>query len=247
MVRINTVPMKVLMVEDDRRLGTVVARGLRRSGHVVEIAATIEEARWQISDVRFDVLILDVMLPDGDGFGFCHELRAAGNWTPVLMLTARGSVVDRVRGLDVGADDYLVKPFAFAELEARLRALDRRGPSDRPTTIVVGELQVDPAAHRVTLGTEELTLTGRRFSLLEFFARRADQVLSRSMILDQVWDWAFDGDPRIVDVYVSSIRQVLASHTGGPRIETVRGVGYVLRPTPPAHDEPVGAGAEARS
>jgi two-component system OmpR family response regulator len=146
------------------------------------------------------------------------------------MLTARDAVTDRVRGLDVGADDYLVKPFAFAELEARLRALDRRGPSDRPTSIVVGRLEIDPASHRTTIGALELDLTGRQFSLLEFFARRADQVLTRSQILDQVWDWAFDGDPRIIDVYVRALRQALGEGSGVPRIETVRGVGYALRP-----------------
>ena len=222
--------MKILMLEDDQRLRSIVARGLQRSGHSVDVAGTLEEARWFLSETRHDVLILDVMLPDGDGFGLCRELRAAGDWSPVLMLTARDAVADRVRGLDVGADDYLVKPFAFAELEARLRALDRRGPSDRPTSIVVGELELDPGAHRAMVGERDLGLTGRQFALLEFFARRADQVLTRAQILDQVWDWAFDGDPRIIDVYVRSLRQALGADPDGPRIETVRGVGYALRP-----------------
>jgi two-component system OmpR family response regulator len=222
--------MKILVLEDDERLRSVLARGLQRSGHIVDVAGTVEEARWFLSETKHDVLVLDVMLPDGDGFTLCRELRAAGNWSPVLMLTARDAVTDRVRGLDVGADDYLVKPFAFAELEARLRALDRRGPSDRPTSVVVGELALDPAAHRATVGSRDLGLTGRQFSLLEFFMRRADQVLSRAQILDQVWDWAFDGDPRIIDVYVRSLRQALGSEPGAPWIETVRGVGYALRP-----------------
>ena len=222
--------VKILMLEDDLRLRTVVVRGLHRSGHSVDLAGTVEEARWLISETTHDVLILDVMLPDGDGFGLCRELRASGNWSPVLMLTARDAVTDRVRGLDVGADDYLVKPFAFAELEARLRALDRRGPSTRPTSLVVGTLELDPSAHRATLGSRQLDLTGRQFSLLEFFARRADQVLSRSQILDQVWDWAFDGDPRIIDVYIRLLRQQLGPDVGSPWIETVRGVGYALRP-----------------
>ncbi len=222
--------MKILMLEDDDRLGSVIVRGLRRSGHTVDLAGTVEEARWLVSETKHDVLVLDVMLPDGDGFSLCRELRAAGNWTPVLMLTARDAVTDRVRGLDAGADDYLVKPFAFAELEARLRALDRRGPSDRPSNIVVGDLELDPAAHRVTLGSRDVRLTGRQFSLLEFLARRADQVLTRAQILEQVWDWAFDGDPRIIDVYVRSLRQALGSHSRAPWIETVRGVGYALRP-----------------
>ena len=222
--------MKILMLEDDDRLRSVIVRGLRRSGHTVDLAGTVEEARWLVSETKHDVLVLDVMLPDGDGFSLCRELRAAGNWTPVLMLTARDAVTDRVRGLDAGADDYLVKPFAFAELEARLRALDRRGPSDRPSNIVVGDLELDPAAHRVTVGSRDVRLTGRQFSLLEFFARRADQVLTRAQILEQVWDWAFDGDPRIIDVYVRSLRQALGSHSRAPWIETVRGVGYALRP-----------------
>ena len=223
--------MKILVLEDDQRLRSLLARGLHRSGHTVDVAGTVEEARWLLSETKHDVLVLDVMLPDGDGFTLCRELRAAGDWSPVLMLTARDAVTDRVRGLDVGADDYLVKPFAFAELEARLRALDRRGPSDRPTTVVCGGLELDPAAHRATVGSRDLELTSRQFSLLEFFARRADRVLTRAQILDQVWDWAFEGDPRIIDVYVRSLRQALGADPGGPRIETVRGVGYVLRPT----------------
>ena len=225
--------VKILMLEDDQRLRGVVVRGLHRSGHIVDVAGTVEEARWLISETTHDVLILDVMLPDGDGFSLCRELRSGGDWSPVLMLTARDAVTDRVRGLDVGADDYLVKPFAFAELEARLRALDRRGPSTRPTSLVVGTLELDPASHRATLGSRELNLTARQFSLLEFFARRADQVLSRSQILDQVWDWAFDGDPRIIDVYVRLLRQQLGPDVGSPWIETVRGVGYALRPKRP--------------
>jgi two-component system OmpR family response regulator len=222
--------VKILMLEDDVRLRVIVVRRLVRSGHAVDVAGTIEEARWLRSETTHDVLVLDVMVPDGDGFGFCRELRAAGDWSPVLMLTARDAVTDRVRGLDVGADDYLVKPFAFAELEARLRALDRRGPTDRPTKISAGLLEIDPATHRAMLGSRELDLTGRQFALLEFFARRADQVLTRSQILDQVWDWAFDGDPRIIDVYVRALRKALGGEADGPWIETVRGVGYALRP-----------------
>jgi DNA-binding response OmpR family regulator len=224
-------PMKILMLEDNQRLRSVVVRGLNRAGHVVDVAGTVEEARWLLAETKHDVLVLDVVLPDGDGFALCRDLRASGDWSPVLMLTARDAVHDRVRGLNVGADDYLVKPFAFAELEARLRALDRRGPRDRPTSEVVGRLELDPASHRATVGAIELDLTGRQFSLLEFFARRADQVLTRAQILDQVWDWAFDGDPRIIDVYVRALRQALACHPEAPWIETVRGVGYALRPT----------------
>jgi DNA-binding response OmpR family regulator len=222
--------VKLLLLEDDRRLCTLIVRGLRRAGHSVEIAGTIEDARWALKESAHAVYVLDVMLPDGDGFELCRELRAAGDWTPVLMLTARDAVVDRVRGLDVGADDYLVKPFAFAELEARLRALDRRGASERPAAVVVGELIVDPAAHRARIGSVDLGLTTRQFSLLELFAKRPDQVLTRALILDQIWDWAFDGDPRIVDVYVGALRRLLNSHERAPTIETVRGMGYALRP-----------------
>ena len=224
--------MKVLLLEDDQRLRSVIVRGLRRSGQTVDVAGTIAEARWSLSESTHDVLVFDVMLPDGDGFGLCREIRGAGDQRPVLMLTARDAVADRVRGLDVGADDYLVKPFAFAELEARLRALDRRGPSERPTSFVIGDLELDPATHRATIGLRDISLTGRQFSLLEYFVRRADQVLTRAEILDQVWDWAFDGDPRIIDVYVRSLRQALGAHPGSPWIETVRGVGYALRPGP---------------
>jgi two-component system OmpR family response regulator len=222
--------MKVLLLEDDNRLSSVVVRGLRRQGHLVDVAKTLDEARWSLKETDHSVYVLDVMLPDGDGFELCHELRAAGDWTPVLMLTARDAVVDRVRGLDVGADDYLVKPFAFAELEARLRALDRRGASERPTAVVVGQLNLDPAAHRARIGSVDLGLTARQFSLLELFAKRPDQVLTRSLILDQIWDWAFDGDPRIVDVYVAALRRLLHSHDRAPTIETIRGKGYALRP-----------------
>jgi DNA-binding response OmpR family regulator len=221
--------MKILMVEDDLRLRTLVVRGLHRSGHTVDVAADAAEAGWFLDESRYDVLVLDVMLPDGDGFSLCKGRRAAGDWTPVLMLTARDAVADRVRGLDVGADDYLVKPFAFSELEARLRALDRRGPSQRPTTISIGALELDPAGRRARIGRSELELTARQYALLELFARHVDEVLSRSLILDQLWDWAFEGDPRIIDVYVSALRRRLDSHAAAPRIETVRGVGYVLR------------------
>ncbi len=221
--------MKLLLLEDDRRLSSVIVRGLRRAGHSIDVAATIEDARWYATESSHAVYVLDVMLPDGDGFELCREMRAAGDRTPVLMLTARDAVVDRVRGLDVGADDYLVKPFAFAELEARLRALDRRGPSARQTAVVVGELTLDPATHRARVGSQDISLTARQFSLLELFAKRSDEVLTRALILDQVWDWAFDGDPRIVDVYVGALRRMLNAHPRAPKIETVRGLGYALR------------------
>jgi two-component system OmpR family response regulator len=178
------------------------------------------------------VLILDVMLADGDGYSLCARLRDENVWTPVLMLTARDSVPDRVRGLDVGADDYLIKPFVLAELEARLRALARRGAVPRPTILKTGSLVLDPARHTLTVGDEPVAVTAREFSLLEYFVRRLDAVLPRSRIIDEVWDWAFDGDPRIVDVYVRQLRRKLNNRVGAPRIETIRGSGYVLRSPP---------------
>jgi two-component system OmpR family response regulator len=169
------------------------------------------------------------MLPDGDGFSLCRELRSAGNWTPVLMLTARDAIDDRVRGLDVGADDYLVKPFAFAELFARLRALARRGSTERPIVLTSGDLCLDPATHEVVIGGKDFVLAGREFALLEYFLRHENEVLTRSRIIDEVWDWAFEGTPRIIDVYVRALRARLGRGAGTPQIETIRGVGYALR------------------
>lgn len=230
--------MKVLLLEDDVRLSGLISRGLRRDGNAVDPAARVEDARWLASESAYDVLVLDVMLPDGDGFSLCRELRSEGNWTPVLMLTARDAVDDRVRGLDVGADDYLVKPFAFAELFARLRALARRGSTERPSVLGSGDVRLDPATRQVTLGGARVAIVGREFALLEYFMRHENQVLSRSRIIDEVWDWAFDGTPRIVDVYVRALRARLGESRRTPRIETVRGVGYALRP-------PVNASATA--
>ena len=226
--------MKILLLEDDVRLSGLLLRGLRHEGHAVDHAASIEDGRWMATESPYDVMVFDVMLPDGDGYSLCRELRSAGHWSPVLFLTARDAVEDRVRGLDAGGDDYLVKPFAFTELVARLRALTRRGTVERPAVLEVGDLEIDPAAHRVRAAGRELELTSRQFALLEFFARNADAVLSRSAILDQVWDWAFEGSPRIIDVYVRSLREALGEGPRRPRLETVRGAGYVLRSPPDA-------------
>lgn len=226
--------MKVLLLEDDVRLSALLLRGLRREGYAVDHAATIVDGRWMATESTYDNLIFDVMLPDGDGYALCAELRAAGTWTPVLFLTARGAVEDRVRGLDVGGDDYVVKPFAFAELLARLRALARRGAVERPVQLTLGDLVLDAGAHRATASDRALALTAREFALLEFFMRQPDTVLSRSTILEQVWDWAFDGSPRIIDVYVRTLREQLGEGRERPRIETIRGAGYVLRPPVPS-------------
>ena len=225
--------MRLLLMEDDDRLAGLLARGLRAEGHAVDRAGTIEDGRWLASENPYDVLVFDVMLPDGDGFSLCSELRAAGTWTPVLMLTARDAVDDRVRGLDVGADDYLVKPFAFPELTARLRALARRGASERPAILQVGSLMLDPAGRVVTIDGQPLELTAREFAILELFVRRAGDVLSRTEILERVWDWAYDGTSNVIDVFVRSLRGKLAVFPSAPRIETIRGMGYVLRPDPP--------------
>jgi two-component system OmpR family response regulator len=227
------VPVKILLLEDDRRLGDVLVRAFRQAGHSVDHVETVEDGGWQAHSSSYDVIVLDVMLPDGDGYSLCAKLREEGIWTPVLMLTARDAVPDRVRGLDVGADDYLVKPFVLAELEARLRALARRGAVPRPTVLRAGSLALDPARHTVTIGSERVEVTAREFSLLEYFLRRADAVLPRARIIDEVWDWAFEGDPRIVDVYVRLLRKKIHDHIGAPRIETIRGRGYVLRSPAP--------------
>jgi DNA-binding response OmpR family regulator len=221
--------MKILLLEDDIRLAGLITRGLRRDGNAVDTAATVEDARWLAAESIYDVLVLDVMLPDGDGFALCRELRSSGNWTPALLLTARDAIDDRVRGLDVGADDYLVKPFAFAELFARLRALARRGSTERPNVLASGDLRLDPATREVSVGREPVPLAGREFALLEYFLRHQGEVLSRGRIIDEVWDWAFEGTPRIIDVYVRALRARLGRGSRTPRIETVRGVGYALR------------------
>jgi two-component system OmpR family response regulator len=223
------VVMRVLVLEDDARLGGLLVRGLRDEGHAVDPAATVEEARWLADENPYDVLVLDVVLPDGDGMTLVESLRETGNWTPTLLLTARDSVTDRVRGLDVGADDYLVKPFAFEELLARLRALERRVPAPRPVALQVGTLRVDPVSHDVTVSGLRVPVSGREFALLALLARRAGEVLDRAEILDHVWDWAYEGASNVVDVHVHALRSKLAAFPGAPVIETVRGAGYVLR------------------
>ncbi len=220
-------------MEDDTRLAGLLQRGLQAEGHAVDLAATIEDGHWLASENPYDVLLFDVMLPDGDGFTLCAEIRRAGIWTPVLMLTARDAVTDRVRGLDVGADDYLVKPFAFAELTARLRALARRGAPERPTILTVGTLTLDPAARSVQVDGLQLSLSAREYGLLELFVRHAGDVLTRTEIIERVWDWAYDGTSNVVDVYVRYLRTKLAAHPSAPRIETARGMGYVLRAAAP--------------
>ena len=222
--------MRLLLVEDDERLAGSLARGLRGEGYAVDLAATGDEAVVHAQVHDYDVVVLDVMLPGLDGVSVCRTLRAAGRWSPVLMLTARDGVADRIRGLDAGADDYLVKPFDFGELVARLRALLRRGAPERPAVVVAGDLEVDPARRSVTRAGRRVELSAREFAVLELLARRAGQVVSRTELLEHVWDRNYRGSTNIVDVYVGYLRRKLENPFGRPLIHTVRGAGYRVEP-----------------
>jgi len=216
--------MRVLVVEDEPKMAALLRRGLVEEGHGADVAGQGEEALWLAEAHEYDAIVLDVMLPGLSGFETCRRLRNSGVWTPVLMLTARDSVDDRVSGLDAGADDYLTKPFSLAELLARLRALARRGDVERPTELVVGDLRLDPASRRVWRGTVEVQLSPKEFALLETFMRRPGQVLSRLQLLEHAWDFAYENRSNVVDVYVRYLRQKL----GSDLFETVRGAGYRL-------------------
>jgi two-component system OmpR family response regulator len=224
--------VRILVVEDERKMGGLLRRGLEEEGYAVDLVQTGAEAVWAGTENPYDAIVLDVMLPDVDGFEVCRRLREADRWAPIIMLTARDAVVDRVAGLDVGADDYLAKPFAFSELLARLRALIRRGPGERPAVLRVGDLALDPASHRVTRGSAAVELTGKEFALLEYLMRRPGEVVSRTQILEHVWDFGFDGDSNVVDVYIRYLRQKVDRPFGQDTIETVRGSGYRLREAP---------------
>jgi two-component system OmpR family response regulator len=222
-------PMRALVIEDGSKMAALLRRGLQEEGFAVDVAATGLDGSWLGTENDYDVILLDVMLPDVDGFEVCRRLRAADRWAPILMLTARDGVQDRVAGLDAGADDYLTKPFSFDELFARVRALLRRGPSERPPVLTVGDLVLDPATRRVSRGGREIELTPKEFGLLELFLRHPDEALSRTRILEHVWDFAYDGDSNVVDVYVRYLREKVDRPFGRRSIETVRGVGYRLR------------------
>ncbi|MGH3435898.1 MAG: response regulator transcription factor [Sciscionella sp.] len=221
--------MRVLVVEDELRMAALLRRGLEDEGYAVDVAGTGPDALWQATELEYDAVVLDVMLPGMDGLEVCRRLRAEDRWAPVLMLTARDAVDDRVRGLDAGADDYLPKPFSFVELAARLRALVRRGAADRPATLHVGELRLDPATHRAWRGSTELELSPKEFALLELFLRRPGEVLTRTRILEHVWDFAYDAASNVIDQYVSYLRRKIDKPFGTEQVETVRGVGYRLR------------------
>src|SRR2546423_5230639 len=202
---------------------------LQREGHAVDRVDNGRDALWMATECEYDAIVLDVMIPPPDGFEVCRQLRRRGRWAPVLLLTARDSVDDRVTGLEAGADDYLPKPFSFAELAARLRALTRRGAVPRPSVLGAGDLKLDPATHRVLRGGVDIDLSPKEFALLELFLRHPDEVLTRTAILEHAWDFAYDGTSNVVDVYVRYLREKVDRPFGRQTIETVRGVGYRLR------------------
>ena len=221
--------MHILVVEDEAKMAALLRRGLVEQGLTADVATSGEQAGLMAGASRYDAIVLDVMLPGIDGFETCRRMRADGVWTPVLILTALGAVEDRVAGLDGGADDYLTKPFSFTELLARLRALVRRGESERPTTLEVGDLRLDPASRRVFRGEIEIELSTKEFSVLEVFIRRPGHVLSRLQILEQAWDYDFELRSNVVDVYIRYVRQKIDKPFGVRSLETVRGAGYRLR------------------
>ena len=222
--------MRILMIEDDRHLAASVRRGLRADGFAVDIAGDGSEGLWMAKEGAYDAIVCDIMLPGMSGYKVCAELRSAGDWTPLLMLTAKAGELDEAEALDTGADDFLTKPFSYVVLLARLRALLRRGGRERPAVLQAGDLRLDPAAHRVWRGDTQVALSPRQFSLLEFFMRRAGEALSKTEIVDHVWDFAFEGDPNIVEVYVGQLRRKIDEPFGRSAIETIRLVGYRLDP-----------------
>ncbi len=219
----------MLIVEDEPRMATLLQRGFRDEGYSVDVAADGTDGLWMGTENDYDVVILDVMLPGVDGFDVCRQLRERSRWAPIMMLTARDAIDDRVHGLDAGADDYAMKPFSFAELAARVRALVRRNTRDRPTILEIGDLRLDPATHRAWRGSTALDLSPKEMALLELLMRHPDEVITRTHILEHVWDFAYDGLSNVVDQYVSYLRKKVDKPFDRDDIETVRGVGYRLR------------------
>src|ERR671915_583365 len=221
--------MRVLVVEDDVKMASLLRRGLVEEGLSADVARTGDDALWMAGATDYDAIVLDVMLPGADGFEVCRRLREDGVWAPILMLTARDAVEDRVRGLDQGADDYLVKPFSLAELLARLRALARRGAVERPAELEVGDLRMDPATRQVWRGEREIQLSPKEFALLEAFMRRPGEVLSAYQLLEHAWDFGYENRSNVVQVYVRYLREKIDRPFGVQSLETVRGAGYRLR------------------
>jgi two-component system OmpR family response regulator len=226
--------MRVLVVEDQPKMSRLLKRGLRDEGFATDVTGSGEDALWMAGSTPYDAIVLDVMLPGIDGFETCRRLRADEVWAPVLMLTARDSIEDRVAGLDGGADDYLAKPFSFSELSARIRALMRRGAVERPTLLRIDDLELDPAGRRVSRGGEEIELSAKEFALLETFMRRPGAVLSRLQLLEHAWDYEYENRSNVVDVYVRYLREKIDRPFGCRSIETVRGAGYRMRKTSPS-------------
>ncbi|HET7017191.1 MAG TPA: response regulator transcription factor [Streptosporangiaceae bacterium] len=223
--------MRLLVVEDEARMAGLIKRGLEEEGHAVDVAADGPDGLWMAEENSYAAVIVDVMLPGFDGIELCRKLRAAGVWVPVIMLTARDAVGDRVRGLDAGADDYLVKPFSLLELGARLRALARRDDRARPVVLSCGDLRLNPATKQAWRDSTELRLSPKEFALLELFLSHPGKVLTRSQILEAAWDFAYDGGSNVVDQYVAYLRRKVDVPFGRHDIETVRGMGYRLRDT----------------
>ena len=221
--------MRALVVEDEAKTAALIRRGLVEEGYAADVARTADEALWMARATAYDAIVLDVMLPGRDGFAVCRDLRAGGVWSPILMLTARDGVEDRVAGLDGGADDYLTKPFSFVELLARLRALVRRAPGERPAVLAVGTLRLDPATKRAWREDVEIDLSAKEFALLEILMRRAGDVLSRFELLEHAWDRGYENRSNVIDVYVRYLREKVDRPFGVESIETVRGAGYRLR------------------
>ncbi len=222
--------MRVLIVEDEKKVAAAVRRGLEAEGFAVDVALSGTDGLWMATENAYDIIVLDIMLPGMNGYKVCEHLREAGNWTPILMLTAKDGEYDHAEALDTGADDFLTKPFSFVVLLARVRALLRRSGRSQPVAYAAGDLTVDPVTHRCTRGDVDVTLTAREFAVLEFLMRRAGEVVSKSEILDNVWDFAFEGDPNIVEVYIRHLRKKLDDPFGRQLIETIRGAGYRLDP-----------------
>jgi DNA-binding response OmpR family regulator len=220
--------VRILIVEDETKVAAAVRRGLEAEGFAVEVALTGTDGLWMATENAYDLIVLDILLPGMNGYEVCRKLREAGNWTPILMLTAKSGEYDQAEALDTGADDYLTKPFSFVVLLARLRALLRRSGRSEPMVYAAGDVTVDPITHRCLRGEVEVALTPREFSVLEFMMRRAGEVVTKAEILDNVWDFAFEGDPNIVEVYVRHLRKKLDEPFGRHLIETIRGVGYRL-------------------
>ncbi|MGB7727138.1 MAG: response regulator transcription factor [Candidatus Acidiferrum sp.] len=220
--------MRLLLVEDDSRIAHFVARGLQEQAYAVDVVANGDDALYQVEINDYDVIVLDVMIPGKDGFATCRGIRSLGKRMPILMLTARDAVDDRIRGLDSGADDYLTKPFEFGELLARLRALLRRPRDLRPSQILVGDLELDTASQTAKRGNRSISLTAKEYALLEFLARNANRVIGRSEIAEHVWDESFDPFSNLIEVYVNRLRRKLGEEDGKPLLQTRRGSGYIL-------------------